>query len=73
MHSAAGNWFVFRRYAEFHKLHETLKKAYPNLQLKLPGKKLWGNNLDPTFVAMRQDGLDAFVQNIINHKPLLNL
>lgn len=73
VHSGSANWFVFRRYAEFHKLFESLKKQFPNLQLKLPGKKLFGNNLDPNFVAARQDGLDNFVQNIIRQSVLLQL
>ena len=73
VHSGSSSWFVFRRYAEFHKLFESLRKQFPNLQLKLPGKKLFGNNLDPNFVAMRQDGLDNFVQQIISHTILLQL
>lgn len=73
VHSGTSSWFVFRRYAEFHKLYESLKKQVPNLGLKLPGKKLFGNNLDPSFVAMRQDGLDNFVQKIISQSSLLQL
>ncbi|KAK6640980.1 Serine/threonine-protein kinase Sgk3 [Polyplax serrata] len=73
VHSGTSSWFVFRRYTEFHKLFESLKKQFPNLQLKLPGKKLFGNNLDPNFVATRQDGLDNFVQNIISQSALLQL
>ncbi|XP_049834560.1 serine/threonine-protein kinase Sgk3-like isoform X2 [Schistocerca gregaria] len=59
------SWFVFRRYNEFYKLSETLKKQVPAPQLKLPGKKLFGNNLDPTFVQERREGLDAFVQSLM--------
>jgi len=29
----------YRRYSDFNKLHELLKKAHPDLHLKFPGKK----------------------------------
>lgn len=45
----------------------------PNLQLKLPGKKLFGNNLDPQFVAQRREGLNAFVQQLMQDPKLLNM
>lgn len=73
VHAGSTSWFIFRRYAEFHKLFESLKKQAPNIQLKLPGKKLFGNNLDPNFIAVRQDGLDNFVQKIISQPSLLQL
>uniref|UniRef100_A0A1B6DUY2 Non-specific serine/threonine protein kinase n=2 Tax=Clastoptera arizonana TaxID=38151 RepID=A0A1B6DUY2_9HEMI len=66
-------WFVFRRYNEFYKLHDILKKQVSNLQLKLPGKKLFGNNLDPQFVATRREGLNAFVQQLIQNPKLLTI
>jgi serum/glucocorticoid-regulated kinase 3 len=37
----------------------------PSVQLKLPGKKLFGNNLDPQFVKSRREGLNAFIQQIM--------
>lgn len=71
--SASECWFVFRRYNEFYKLHDILKKQVPNLQLKLPGKKLFGNNLDPQFVASRREGLNAFVQQLMQDQKLLHI
>ncbi|PSN57440.1 hypothetical protein C0J52_07332 [Blattella germanica] len=59
------SWFVFRRYNEFYKLYEMLKKQVPGVQLKLPGKKLFGNNLDPQFVQSRREGLNSFIQQIM--------
>ncbi|GFG34302.1 hypothetical protein Cfor_07097 [Coptotermes formosanus] len=59
------SWFVFRRYNEFYKLYEMLKKQVPSVQLKLPGKKLFGNNLDPQFVQSRREGLNSFIQQIM--------
>lgn len=43
------------------------------LQLKLPGKKLFGNNLDPQFIASRQEGLDMFLQQLMQDKKLLEM
>ncbi|KAE8747510.1 hypothetical protein FOCC_FOCC005181 [Frankliniella occidentalis] len=67
------SWFVFRRYNEFYKLFDILRKQVPGLQLKLPGKKLFGNNLDPQFIASRQEGLDTFLQQLMQDKKLLEI
>uniref|UniRef100_A0A673I8T6 Serine/threonine-protein kinase Sgk1 n=1 Tax=Sinocyclocheilus rhinocerous TaxID=307959 RepID=A0A673I8T6_9TELE len=40
-------WFVFRRYAEFDRLYNTLKKLFPALNLKIPAKRIFGDNFDP--------------------------
>ncbi|MFT7809193.1 serine/threonine-protein kinase Sgk3 [Arapaima gigas] len=40
-------WFVFRRYAEFDKLYNTLRKQFPALNLKIPAKRIFGDNFDP--------------------------
>uniref|UniRef100_A0A673X0F7 Serine/threonine-protein kinase Sgk1 n=1 Tax=Salmo trutta TaxID=8032 RepID=A0A673X0F7_SALTR len=40
-------WFVFRRYAEFDKLYNTLRKQFPSLNLKIPAKRIFGDNFDP--------------------------
>ncbi|XP_067006331.2 serine/threonine-protein kinase Sgk1 [Anabrus simplex] len=66
-------WFVFRRYNEFYKLYEVLKKQVPQPQLKLPGKKLFGNNLDPSFVQSRREGLDGFIKQVMNDSRLVQL
>lgn len=59
-------WFIFRRYNEFHSLYDKLKKLHPDLGLKLPGKKLFGN-FDPDFIRQRREGLHDFIQKIVNH------
>ncbi|GIY32966.1 hypothetical protein CDAR_435461 [Caerostris darwini] len=69
---AAGNkWFVFRRYNEFSKLLEILKRQYPNVPLKLPGKKLFGNNFSSDFIKNRRQGLNEFVQKLVTESCLL--
>jgi len=60
------NYFIFRRYNEFQGLYDKLKKTHPELNLKLPGKKLFGNNFDPEFIKMRREGLNDFVQKILH-------
>ncbi|GFT76018.1 hypothetical protein TNCV_1255301 [Trichonephila clavipes] len=69
---AAGNkWFVFRRYNEFSKLLDVLKRQYPNIPLKLPGKKLFGNNFSSDFIKNRRQGLNEFVQKLVTEPSLL--
>lgn len=64
------SYFIFRRYAEFSKLYDTLKKQYPGCGLKLPGKKFFGNNFDPSFIKSRREGLNDFIQKLLNNQSL---
>lgn len=69
--SGGQTWFVFRRYNDFHKLCDTLKKqSHGSLGLKLPGKKLFGNNFDPNFIQSRREGLDDFIQRVTSDERL---
>ncbi|XP_026093822.1 serine/threonine-protein kinase Sgk3-like [Carassius auratus] len=63
-------WFVFRRYAEFDKLYNTLKKQFPTLNLKIPAKRIFGDNFDPEFIKHRRAGLHEFIQKILSHPQL---
>ncbi|XP_052088405.1 serine/threonine-protein kinase Sgk1-like isoform X1 [Mytilus californianus] len=63
------SWFIFRRYNEFYQLHEKIKKLYPDANLRLPGKRLFGN-LDPDFIQQRRDGLDEFIQKLVSHPKI---
>uniref|UniRef100_A0A671RC77 Serine/threonine-protein kinase Sgk1 n=2 Tax=Sinocyclocheilus anshuiensis TaxID=1608454 RepID=A0A671RC77_9TELE len=65
-------WFVFRRYAEFDKLNNTLKKLFPALNLKIPAKRIFGDNFDPEFIKHRKAGLHEFIQKIVSHPQLCN-
>ncbi|KAM9198362.1 serine/threonine-protein kinase Sgk3 isoform 3-T4 [Dugong dugon] len=47
-------WFVFRRYAEFDKLYNTLRKQFPAMALKIPAKRIFGDNFDPDVRAFLQ-------------------
>jgi len=64
-------WFVFRRYNEFSKLLETLKRQYPHIPLKLPGKKLFGSNFSSDFIRNRRQGLNDFVQKLVTDPSFL--
>ncbi|XP_061028143.1 serine/threonine-protein kinase Sgk3 isoform X4 [Eubalaena glacialis] len=55
-------WFVFRRYAEFDKLYNTLRKQFPAMALKIPAKRIFGDNFDP--VQMSEHSFEWTVQNI---------
>lgn len=60
----------YRRYSDFNKLHELLKKSYPELHLKFPGKKIFGNNFDPLFIRSRTEGLNTFIQKLVSDQHL---
>ncbi|XP_069813612.1 serine/threonine-protein kinase Sgk3 isoform X2 [Dendropsophus ebraccatus] len=63
-------WFVFRRYAEFDKLYNTLRKQFPAINLKIPAKRIFGDNFDPDFIQQRRAGLNEFIQNLLQHAEL---
>ncbi|XP_073487860.1 serine/threonine-protein kinase Sgk3 [Aquarana catesbeiana] len=63
-------WFVFRRYAEFDKLYNTLRKQFPAMNLKIPAKRIFGDNFDPEFIQQRRAGLNEFIQNLLQHQEL---
>ncbi|XP_076439808.1 serine/threonine-protein kinase Sgk2-like isoform X2 [Babylonia areolata] len=66
------SWFIFRRYNEFHALHEKIKKVFPEANLRLPGKKIFGN-LDPEFIQQRREGLDEFIHKLVSNHVLCQL
>ena len=46
-----------------------MKKLFPDANLRLPGKKFFGN-LDPEFIQQRREGLDEFIHNLVSHPQL---
>lgn len=71
MKDGSRSWDVYRRYTEFCRLHAALKKQIAGLNLKLPGKRLFGSNFDPAFLKSRCDGLTEYIRLIINDGRLL--
>lgn len=65
------SWFIFRRYAEFDKLYQTVKRQAPHLQWRLPPKRIFGNNFDPEFIRQRRDGLNEFITQLVSHLDVL--
>ncbi|XP_054154142.1 serine/threonine-protein kinase Sgk2-like isoform X2 [Oppia nitens] len=67
-------WLLYRRYNEFTKLYDLVKKQYPWLSkdLKLPGKKLFGNNFSVDFINSRRKGLDTLVQTMLSEPRVLD-
>ncbi|KAI1288393.1 Serine/threonine-protein kinase Sgk3 [Halotydeus destructor] len=63
-------WTIYKRYSEFAALHETLRKQVPSSNLKLPGKKLFGNNFSMSFITIRKLGLNDFMQKILSDNRL---
>ncbi|XP_068093563.1 serine/threonine-protein kinase Sgk3 [Hyperolius riggenbachi] len=63
-------WFIFRRYAEFDKLYNTVRKQFPTINLKIPAKRIFGDNFDPEFIQQRRAGLNEFIQNLLQHQEL---
>src|SRR6218665_127992 len=66
-------WQILRRYNEFSKLVDSIKREYPNISLKLPKKKFFGNNFSADFIKNRRNGLNDLVLKIVSHPELLNL
>lgn len=46
-----------------------VKRVCPEANLRLPGKKIFGN-LDPEFIQQRREGLDEFIKKLIQHPRL---
>ena len=63
------HWYIFRRYNDFVKLDEQLRKEFPLVapDLDLPPKKWLGDNFDPVFIGKRMLGLSKYLKNIFNY------
>ncbi|KTG01679.1 hypothetical protein cypCar_00037742 [Cyprinus carpio] len=53
-------------------LYTHLKKQFPTLNLKIPAKRIFGDNFDPEFIKHRRAGLHEFIQKIVSHPQLCN-
>lgn len=63
-------WFVYRRYREFHKLKNDLKKLFPAKEFTLPPKRYFGDNFEPRFLNSRRQGLQGFLYMITRQKDV---
>ncbi|XP_059505933.1 PX domain-containing protein kinase-like protein isoform X2 [Stegostoma tigrinum] len=67
--SAENSWQIIRRYSDFDVLNASLQIS--GLSLPLPPKKLIGN-MDPEFIAERQEGLQNYLNFITTQHMLSN-
>ena len=61
----SNNWFVYKRYSQFHSLHFKLHKKF-SLSWDLFPKKLVSGNLDPKTISIRKKLLEHYLQKLIN-------
>ncbi|XP_073347949.1 sorting nexin-16-like [Pagrus major] len=66
------SWVIFRRYKDFHRLHDKLKELFPSFCLALPPKRWFKDNYDEEFLDKRQIGLQTFLQNLTLHKDIIS-
>jgi hypothetical protein len=64
-------WVITRRYREFHKLWNDLKKRFPAKEFSLPPKRYFGDNFDPRFLNSRRLGLQGFLYMITRQREVL--
>ncbi|XP_065070593.1 nischarin-like [Rhopilema esculentum] len=63
--SNSSHWFVFRRYKEFHNLHQKLMKKFSIPKDFLPPKK-FTNNMAIETLETRRESLEHYLQKLIN-------
>ena len=61
------HWTIFRRYNDFARLDDQLRKEFPEVDLDLPPKKWLGDNFDPQFIGKRIAGLSKYLKSLIKH------
>ena len=66
------SWHVFRRYSDFVRMDEGLRKLFTDFNGILPPKKYFGDNFDPTFIEMRKHGLQEYIDNVVIRQDLIS-
>jgi len=57
-------WNLQKRYKELRELHDQMRPKHGDALPQFPGKRIFGNQ-DPTFVAERQAGLQAYLDAVL--------
>lgn len=65
------NWHVFRRYSDFARMDEGLRKLFSNFYGVLPPKKFFGDNFDPIFIEQRKQGLQEYIDNVLIRQDII--
>uniref|UniRef100_A0A3Q3VSR6 Serine/threonine-protein kinase Sgk1 n=1 Tax=Mola mola TaxID=94237 RepID=A0A3Q3VSR6_MOLML len=64
--------FMFQ-FAVLERINSTkLRKQFPSMNLKIPAKRIFGDNFDPEFIQQRRAGLHEFIKRIVSHPQLCN-
>ena len=65
-------WFVFRRYSDFARLDEDLRKLYSDgfPEVELPPKKYFGDNFAEVFIEMRKHSLQRYLASILRRQEI---
>ncbi|XP_046844673.1 uncharacterized protein LOC124438550 [Xenia sp. Carnegie-2017] len=71
VHSGTQGWLVVRRYSEFYKLRNDLKKLFPLKEFIFPPKRYFGDNFEPRFLNNRKHGLQGFLYMITRQHEVL--
>ncbi|XP_049819422.1 sorting nexin-16 isoform X2 [Aethina tumida] len=66
-----GFWYVFRRYTDFVRLCNKIKRSHPDVVRYLPRKRWFKNNYDSLFLEERVNDLQTLVNAILNIPELL--
>lgn len=66
------NWHVFRRYSDFVRMDEGLRKLYSDFHGVLPPKKYFGDNFDPSFIELRKQGLQEYIDNVLIRQDVIS-
>lgn len=67
------SWIVLRRYTDFVRLNNKLKSTFPHMPpLILPRKKLFGDNFSSIFLTNRVQGLQSFINTVLDNRQLRN-
>lgn len=66
------SWHVFRRYSDFVRMDEGLRKLFNDFNGILPPKKYFGDNFDPAFIEMRKQGLQEYIDNVIIRQDVIS-
>ncbi|CAF0901319.1 unnamed protein product [Didymodactylos carnosus] len=64
-------WELWRRFKEFHALHDRLRRVQSDL--KLPSRRILGDSFEPEFIEKRRSGLNDYIQQIITIPQIMNM
>lgn len=64
-------WHVFRRYSDFVRMDDGLRKLFSDFHGVLPPKKYFGDNFDRIFIEKRRQGLQEYIDNVLVRQDVI--